>query len=203
MDSPGDVVLEEPAQGIDEVRNSVAHTLGANVEQLTLTGTSAINGTGNGLECHHRERGVEHAERRRRGGYNGTGNSASNVITGNAGANTLSGGSGADTLVGGAGDDVYAVDNTGDVVTENLGGGTDFVQSSVTYTLPAGVEHLTLTGTSTINGTWERIQQHAHRQQREQHAHRQRGRRLAGWRHWLGHDARRTRQRHLRGRAAS
>ena len=56
-------------------------------------------------------------------------------------------------MTGGAGDDTYIVDNTGDIVTENIDEGTDIVQSSVTYTLSANVENLTLTGTASINGT--------------------------------------------------
>ena len=56
-------------------------------------------------------------------------------------------------MAGGAGNDTYIVDNTGDVVTEAANAGTDLVYSSVTYTLTANVENLTLTGSSNINGT--------------------------------------------------
>jgi hypothetical protein len=51
VDSAGDVVIETStsATEIDSVRSSISYTLGANLENLTLTGTAAINGTGNSL----------------------------------------------------------------------------------------------------------------------------------------------------------
>ena len=65
----------------------------------------------------------------------------------------LDGGPGSDSLRGGAGDDTYIIDDAGDVVTENDDEGMDTVKSSVTYTLAANVENLILTGTATLNGT--------------------------------------------------
>ncbi|MGE0113800.1 MAG: calcium-binding protein [Steroidobacteraceae bacterium] len=124
--SSGISITENSNEGIDAVNASVTYTLGSNLENLVLTGTSAINGTGNSL---------------------------ANSIIGNSANNTLSGGTGADTMAGGAGNDTYVVDNAGDVVIENVSEGTDLVQSSVTYTLSANVENLTLTGSSAINGT--------------------------------------------------
>ena len=59
-------------------------TLGANIENLTLTGTTAINGTGNRLD---------------------------NILIGNSGANLLTGGAGNDTYVVGIGDSI--VENAG------------------------------------------------------------------------------------------
>ncbi|PZO15402.1 MAG: hypothetical protein DCE87_08565 [Betaproteobacteria bacterium] len=75
------------------------------------------------------------------------------TVYGLGGNDYIDGGTGADMMIGGTGNDTYTVDNTGDVVYENINGGTDVVRSSVTYTLSANVENLTLTGIATINGT--------------------------------------------------
>jgi hypothetical protein len=75
-----------------------------------------------------------------------------NRITGNAGNNTLNGRAGADTLTGGAGNDTYYVDNTGDVIIEHAGEGTDRVISTVSTTLSDNVETLTLAGRTAIDG---------------------------------------------------
>jgi Ca2+-binding RTX toxin-like protein len=131
----GDTVTEQASAGTDTVQSSITWTLGSNLENLTLTGTSAINGTGNTLD------NVV------------IGNSAVNTLTGAAGNDVLDGGAGADTLTGGTGNDTYIRDNASDVVNENANEGTDTVQSSVAYTLGTNVENLTLTGTSAINGT--------------------------------------------------
>jgi trimeric autotransporter adhesin len=119
-------VTELTNEGIDTVQSAVTLTLGSNVENLSLTGVAAINGTGNTLN---------------------------NVLTGNVAANTLNGGTGTDTLLGGAGNDTYVVDAAADMVTELANEGTDLMQSTVTYTLSAHVENLTLTGSNAINGT--------------------------------------------------
>ena len=136
VDGSTDVVTELTGAGIDEVRSTVTYTLGNYLENLTLLGSSAINGTGNGLDNII------------------VGNSASNTLTGNGGNDTLDGGGGNDTLVGGSGDDIYIVDASGDVVTEASGQGVDTVRSTAAaYTLSANVENLILMGAASINGT--------------------------------------------------
>ena len=42
-------MIENSNEGIDTVESSVTYTLPANVENLTLTGSANINGTGNNL----------------------------------------------------------------------------------------------------------------------------------------------------------
>ena len=58
-----------------------------------------------------------------------------------------------DSLAGGAGNDVYFVDDAGDVVVENVGGGTDAVFSTVSHTLAANVQTLVLQGAGNLSGT--------------------------------------------------
>lgn len=128
VDNPGDLVVEASATGgTDLVKSSVSFALGANLEKLTLTGSAAIDGTGNGLD---------------------------NVIVGNSAANIIDGGAGADKMTGLSGNDTYMVDNIGDRAIEtSASGGMDLVESSVSFALGANVENLTLIGDLAINGT--------------------------------------------------
>lgn len=74
-------------------------------------------------------------------------------INGGDGNDVLNGHSGADTLTGGKGNDTYIVNHIKDKVVEKAGQGTDLVQASISYALPANVENLTLTGAKAIDGT--------------------------------------------------
>ena len=153
VQNAGDTAIEVRNQGTDLVYSAVTFTLGATsyVENLTLTGSANINGTGNGI---------------------------ANVIRGNAGDNRLDGGKGDDRLYGGAGNDILNggssgsdkmaggtgndtcyVNSSNDRVYEDKGEGIDLVYSSVTYALGANeyVENLTLTGSADINGTGNNI----------------------------------------------
>ncbi len=126
VDDPNDRVIEAALGGTDTVASTVTYTLSNNVEQLVLVGEDTIDGTGNALD---------------------------NVLIGNNGANVLDGGFGKDAMAGGVGDDTYIVDNSGDAISEAAGEGTDTVQSSADYVLPANVEKLILTGAGNIGGT--------------------------------------------------
>ena len=121
----------------DTLPTSITRTLPANVENLTLTGTTAINGTGNALANII------------------TGNTANNILDGGDGNDVLNGGAGIDTLIGGLGNDSFVVDTVTDLIDGGVG--TDTIQSSVTFSLAnalvSNVENLTLTGTADINGT--------------------------------------------------
>jgi Ca2+-binding RTX toxin-like protein len=134
VDTTTDTITENASEGTDIVSSSVTYTLGVNLENLTLTGTNNINGTGNTLNNLL------------------TGNTGNNILNGGIGDDTINGGAGIDTLIGGVGNDTYLVDTTTDTITENANEGTDTVSSSITYTLGVNLENLTLTGSS-INGT--------------------------------------------------
>jgi hypothetical protein len=105
-----DVIIENPGGGRDLVRAPFTKTLGANLENLTLIGTAAINGTGNAAANVI------------------TGNAAANMLSGLAGNDTLTGGAGADTLTGGAGADTYVFSSLvgSDTVTDFNGASDTF-----------------------------------------------------------------------------
>jgi Ca2+-binding RTX toxin-like protein len=132
VDNVADVVTENPNEGNDTVQSSVTYTLSSNVENLTVTGLININGAGNELDNLI------------------TGNSADNVLTGLVGNDTINGGAGNDSMSGGLGDDVYYVDSALDVVTENVGEGTDAVITAIGYTLKSNLENLSLTGLASV-----------------------------------------------------
>ncbi|MDV2998799.1 MAG: hypothetical protein N5P05_000405 [Chroococcopsis gigantea SAG 12.99] len=91
----GDTITENANEGIDTVKvNFASYTLSSNLENLTLLGNVAIDGTGN---------------------------SNNNLIKGNSAANTLTGLAGDDTLVGGNGNDTLVGGNGKDTLTGNAG----------------------------------------------------------------------------------
>jgi len=126
VSNPHDVIIEASDQGTDEVDSSVSFTLAANVENLVLTGTADLIGTGNDLNNVI------------------TANSGNDTLIGGGGDDVLVGGAGTDVMIGGLGNDTYIVNNPGDQVIENPGEGNDTVLSSIDYTLPSNVENLAL-----------------------------------------------------------
>ena len=99
VENVGDVVTENLNQGTDTVSSRLAYTLPANVENLILTGTAAVNGIGNGLANAM------------------TGNSAANLLNGGAGNDTLDGGASTNSLTGGAGNDIFRFTTKGHIDT--------------------------------------------------------------------------------------
>jgi Ca2+-binding RTX toxin-like protein len=115
VDNANDIVNESLAgsDGVDTVKSSIglslsnaANVLGA-VENLTLGGSSNINGTGNGLN----NKITGNAGSNTLGGLDGndilSGLDGSDILNGGAGNDRLTGGAGKDTLEGGAGNDIY------------------------------------------------------------------------------------------------
>ncbi|MBX3483797.1 MAG: S8 family serine peptidase [Phenylobacterium sp.] len=154
VDDPGDVVVEAADQGNDLVSSTAASfTLGDNIERLTLTGTANINGTGNALDNTLTGNAANNVLDGGDGADTINGGAGNDTLYGGAGADKLTGGAGADRMEGGLGDDTYYVDDVGDVVIEAPNAGNDLVSSSVTFTLGANIEKLTLTGTAAVDGT--------------------------------------------------
>jgi len=95
-----DTIIEATGGGRDEVRSGISRTLGADLEDLRLTGTAAVNGTGNiAANLLH-------------------GNANANVLRGLGGNDRLSGNGGADTLWGGAGSDEFLFNAGRDVIAD-------------------------------------------------------------------------------------
>ncbi len=141
-----DTVIEEAGGGTDLVIASISYSLLASeIENLTLSGTSGLSGTGNT---------ANNVIAGNNGANKISGGEGNDSLNGGAGNDTIDGGAGADTLVGGSGNDVYIVSDNLDVLVEPYGGGTDRVNAAVSFTLMGSqIENLTLTGTSSINGS--------------------------------------------------
>jgi Ca2+-binding RTX toxin-like protein len=140
VDDGGDIVREAVDGGLDTVESRVSHRLGANVENLTLLGARAIDGTGNSLFNHI------------------VGNSADNVLDGGVPVEDAHGGN--DILEGGAGNDTYVlhmIPNTSGssdtIIIEAAGQGIDTILTDVRLQgeLPLNVENLTMFGNEDVD----------------------------------------------------
>lgn len=100
VDQSADIVSEGVGAGTDQVNSSATFALGVNVENLTLTGSSAVNATGN---------------------------TASNVIIGNSAANNITGSGDNDTLTGGGGADTFIYSALTDSAVGDMDVITDYV----------------------------------------------------------------------------
>ena len=108
VDNPFDLAIEDKADptvgGYDEIKSSVTYALreNDNIEYLTLTGSNAINGRGNGLDNWL------------------WGNTNANLLEGLDGNDLLDGLGGFDTLSGGNGADIFVVKSDGskDTITD-------------------------------------------------------------------------------------
>jgi Ca2+-binding RTX toxin-like protein len=89
VESKGDIITEFANEGIDSVFSSADYTLSANIENLTITGTSGRVATGNELNNII------------------TGGVSTDILNGAAGNDVLIGGLGTDTLTGGLGNDIF------------------------------------------------------------------------------------------------
>lgn len=100
IDSFGDLISETTglATEIDKVETTVSYGLGNNLENLTLTGSGAINGTGNTLANIINGNTADNSL---------SGGGGNDILIGNAGNDSLLGGAGNDFLTGGAGNDSF------------------------------------------------------------------------------------------------
>jgi Ca2+-binding RTX toxin-like protein len=89
VDDAADRTVEFAGEGIDRVYSSIDMTMRADIEELRLTGTADLFGTGNPLD------------------NDMMGNAGENLLSGRGGDDRIEGGDGDDTLDGGQGNDEY------------------------------------------------------------------------------------------------
>ncbi len=149
VDSIGDQIIENANEGTDTVQASITFSLAAiaNVENLTLTGSANINGTGNSLDNII------------------VGNTGNNSLDGGAGNDTITGAAGKDIMTGGAGSNTFVFTATGDSANTSANADviTDFVHGKDFIDLTAidantsngGNQAFTFNGaTPTAHGVW-------------------------------------------------
>jgi Ca2+-binding RTX toxin-like protein len=155
---PCDTFVEVAGEGTDLVRSSVTFSLGPtpHIENLTLIGADAINGSGNGTDNVITGNGSNN----RLEGFEGA-----DTLAGGAGADVVVGGAGRDRLAGGAGADIFCFNSVGDspasgpspTATDTI---LDFSQidldrmdlSAIDADTTSGNESFTFVGTNAFSG---------------------------------------------------
>ena len=153
VDNLADQIIEGTGGGTDEIRSAIALTAAtAYVENYTFLGTTAVNFVGH--SSHNRITGTATADTL-------NGNGGDDTLIGGAGNDSLTGGVGNDSLTGGAGNDTYVVDSAADKISETGSDAGDTVQATIAIDLSlaafAGIENVTLAGTSATNATGSAI----------------------------------------------
>jgi VCBS repeat-containing protein len=135
--SGGDAIVLD--DGVQRIKNVEVIDAGAGDDVIDLTSTqyalgnlTVLGGSGNDVI------------------WSSAGN---DLLVGGAGNDVIDGGAGADVMQGGTGNDTFTVDNLADQVQESANEGNDQVYASVSYTLGANLESLTLTGAANTNAT--------------------------------------------------
>ena len=121
VDTATDIITEAANSGTDIVRSSVSYTLGANIENLRLTESSDISGTGNSLN--NFLFGNTSNNTLNGGGGDDTldGNNGNDILNGGDGNDSLQGGPGNDVLNGGSGNDILIGVFPGSALPPGLG----------------------------------------------------------------------------------
>ncbi len=167
VDNAYDKVIESAGGGSDTVRSSISFALGSYVENLILTGSAAINGTGNsaanllvgnsGINILTGAAGNDIIQ-----GLAGndvlSDSSGRTLFDGGAGNDALTGNSGNEMFIGGIGNDTITTGTGADIIAFNAGGGQDLVNASTgsdnVLSLGGGIDYadlkLTRSGTNLV-----------------------------------------------------
>lgn len=147
-----DLIIEEAAGGTDLVQSSITYRLGANLENLELTGTANLSGTG--TAANNRITGND-------GRNKLSGLAGNDILSGGVGNDVLVGGAGRDILVGGSGNDVFdfnalaelGVGTTSDDIRDWDGGDVIDLRTIDANTTTAGDQAFTFRGSNAFTGS--------------------------------------------------
>jgi hypothetical protein len=148
-----DTILDAGIADFDVVRSTVDFVLLDGLDNLYLTGTANLSGTGNAGINRIGGNAGDNLLRGEDGDDVLNGGEGADTLVGSAGSDRLAGGSGADSLVGGSGNDRYLVEDAVDTIVELAGGGLDFISTGISMTMPDEVERLAMLGTSDLDAT--------------------------------------------------